>query len=150
MSAKNHDKAADRFTALNLLQLPWRMTLERDRKAIAKLLSSIGIARQGNIEAITAFVCQRSSEARDLFVQRGVRTKRETVLALAAKSLSQDAVGLMTLESIAGPDGASVIIQALLGRAPIGSAIAVRELTARVAPLPPTVRMDVGPVLLAA
>ena len=84
--------SVDPLPPLGLLGgLPWR-TKVGDRRAVRKLLIAAGIDPRGALggELLPVF-SQRVSDCRDLFVLRGVRARRRSVLQMAGRALASDA-----------------------------------------------------------
>lgn len=95
-------RAVDPLPPLGLLgSLPWR-TKVGDRRAVRKLLIAVGIDPRGGLggELLPVF-SQRVSDCRDLFVLRGVRAKRRSVLQMAGRALASDAEQIAGLDAVA-------------------------------------------------
>lgn len=80
--------------------LPWR-TKVGDRRAVRTLLIAAGIDPRGALAgALLPVFSQRVSDCRDLFVLRGVRAKRRSVLQMAGRALASDAEQIAELDAV--------------------------------------------------
>ncbi|WP_309605544.1 hypothetical protein [Phenylobacterium sp.] len=94
-------RAVDPLPSLGLLgALPWR-TKVGDRRAVRKLLIVAGIDPRGALARdLLPVLSQRVSDCRDLFVLRGVRTRRRSVLQMAGRALASDAEQIAKLDAL--------------------------------------------------
>jgi hypothetical protein len=80
--------------------LPWRIEAALDRHALRWRLAArrlLGVRASAELEALLR---QRVSEARDLFAQRGVRPRRDSVLDLAGRSIAADFAAIARIHSL--------------------------------------------------
>lgn len=74
----------------NPMHLPWYVTRLLDRRSLRRKLAVKGLSGVSSPRELEGFLVNRASDARDLFVLRGVRTRRSTVFQLMSRSIAAD------------------------------------------------------------
>ena len=73
------------------LELTPKLTARRDARIVAKILSFAEIGAETDLGLeLVSMLSERIADCRDLFALRGVRTRRSTLVLMAARSLARD------------------------------------------------------------